>query len=864
MRQETGTPGGSPGGTGKTGPGKAVLERVLDSMENFVLVTDAETDEILFLNRRMKEAYGLEAPEGQVCWKVFRHQLEDRCSYCPVASLREDAEPYFWVEQEEESGRRFQNCDSLIRWVDGRLAHLQQSVDITEREELREQAVQDGLTGVLNRRAGKAAFEAMRGKAAAAGERFTFCMFDMNDLKAVNERYGRAKGDRLLLEAVRAVRGVLEEEDSLCRMSGDEFTLYLYGCGETEAAARLERAQASLAERAVELGFAPGDTPGFCYGVWEIAPGMRPGFSEAFDGADARMYQQKRKRHIQAAARRAKREERALPGNSAAFEYDQGRLYDALIRSTDDYIYLCNMRTGVFRYPPAMVEEFGLPGEVVENAAAVWSGKIHEHDRGAFLEANQEISDGRSDSHSVEYRAKNRRGEWVWLRCRGHLERDENGEPALFAGIVTNLGLRSHVDQLTGLANKFALEKRVSELIGYSGKQSFSFLLLDLDDFKYINDLYDRQFGDGVLRLLSQRIQSLLPANATAYRMDGDEFGVLLRGGGRETVAEFYRQLKESFSTQQEYGGKKFFCTVSAGCARYPKNGKGYLDLMKYAHYSLEHAKTGGKNRLVFFSEEILEDREHSLSMTEELRECVEHGMRGFTLFYQPQVDAGTGSLCGAEALLRWNSEKFGAVPPVEFIPLLEESGLIRKAGRWVFQQAARACAKWAGRLGGFLLSVNVSYLQLEDPDFLEFLEDAMRKSGADPKRMALEFTESCIAYNQAALAGTFRRIRQLGVKIAMDDFGTGYSSLGLLKQSPADIVKIDRTFVRGIRNSTFDSTFIRFIVELCHDVDITVCLEGVETPEEYETVRPMRLDSIQGFLFGRPMPEQEFEKLLG
>ena len=345
--------------------------------------------------------------------------------------------------------------------------------------------------------------------------------------------------------------------------------------------------------------------------------------------------------------------------------------------------------------------------------------------------------------------------------------------------------------------------------------------------------------------------------------MDGDEFGVIIRGGGKEAVTDFYRRLKKSFGTQQEYGGKNFFCTVSAGCAAYPWDGKNYLELMKYAHYSLEHAKAGGKNRIVFFSEEILEEREHSLSMTEELRECVEQGMRGFRLVYQPQVDAGTGALTGAEALLRWNSEKFGAVTPAEFIPLLEESGLIRRAGRWVFEQAAHACAKWAGRLGGFLLSVNVSYLQLEDPDFIDFLEDAMRRAGADPTRMVLEFTESCIAYNQEALAGTFQRIRRLGVKIAMDDFGTGYSSLGLLKQSPADIVKIDRTFVRGIRTSVFDSTFIRFIVELCHDVDITVCLEGVETPEEYETVRPMRLDSIQGFLFGRPMAEEEFERLL-
>lgn len=168
------------------------------------------------------------------------------------------------------------------------------------------------------------------------------------------------------------------------------------------------------------------------------------------------------------------------------------------------------MKTGVFRYPPAMVAEFGLPGEVIPNAAAVWGAKVHPHDKRIFLESNQEITDGRTDVHCVEYRAQNVRGEWVWLRCRGHLERDENGAPALFAGFITNLGKKNRIDPLTGLFNKFELEDDVQRALDAADPHPLIFMMLGIDGLKRINSLYDRVFGDEVIRITAQRLQSLL------------------------------------------------------------------------------------------------------------------------------------------------------------------------------------------------------------------------------------------------------------------------------------------------------------------------------------------------------------------
>ena len=840
-----------------------VLNAFLDAMKTNLYVTDPETDRILFMNKTMKRAFGLEHPEGKLCWEVLQEGMEGRCPFCPVEKLLRDGEGgpgVSWEEQNTVTGRAYENYDSLMRWVDGRLVHFQQSVDVTDSKRLLRESVLDDLTGTYNRREGKHRLAESLLRCADEGEPITLCMFDVNGLREVNEAHGHGEGDLLLSTVARAVVGTLGPGDYLFRLSGDEFVLVAEHSGEKRVRGMMKEAARTLEQRARELR-RPYEIS-FCHGIAEFSSDRAYTGEEALAEVDRKMYLRKRQLHIERAQQQAERQraQRRWAG-SEAFEYDEKLLYDALRQSTDDYIYLCNMKTGTFLYPPAMVEEFDLPGTVLQNAAAVWGAKVHPQDKQAFLEANQEIIDGRVDSHSVEYRALNRRGEWVWVRCRGRLERDENGVPTLFAGMITNLGKKDNLDHITGLFNKFEFEEEIRRLLADRPGNRLGIIMLDMDGFKHINDLYDREFGDEVIRITAQRIQSLLPAGASVYRMDGDEFGILIRDGDRQDMRRIYGAIHEAFSRQMEYRGNKYYCSLSAGGVVYPENGDNFLDLVKYANYSLEYAKQNGKNRMDFFSGLILSQRTRRLDLIELLRESVENDYEGFEVYYQPQVRADTGQVAGAEALCRWRCGKYGPVPPVEFIPLLEESGLILPLGRWVFAEAARTCARWHGRRADLSVSVNLSVLQLSDPGLPEFMRETLRETGCDPARMVVEITESCIASNQRLAEQFFEELQDLGVRIAMDDFGTGYSSLGILKNLPVDLVKIDRTFVKGVRNSRFDATFIQFIVELCHTVNIQVCLEGVETEEEYGTVRPMRLDFIQGFLFDRPLPVWEFER---
>lgn len=541
----------------------------------------------------------------------------------------------------------------------------------------------------------------------------------------------------------------------------------------------------------------------------------------------------------------------------AQLNYDRDYFYDALIRSTDDYIYLCDMKNDIFLFSPSMVEDFNLPGTVVPHGAQVWAENVHEQDLEKFNVALMDMIEGRTNVHNVEYRVKNCKGEWVWVRCKGYLEYDDNNEQNLFAGIVTNLSKRNKIDHLSGLFNKFEFENDLNEAI--QKEENLSIMILGLDDFKHINDLHERTFGDEVLHLYAQRIQSLLDKNTQAYRLDGDEFGVLMKNGNEEKAVALFKRIQAEFDHQQELNNLKYYCTVSSGCTQYPKDGKTFDTLYKCAEYSLEYSKNSGKNRLSFYNREIMREKSRNLELTELLRYSVEHNYVNFELNYQPQVDALTKKLKGAEALARWSCEKYGAVSPVEFIPLLEDSGLIIPVGKWIFKEAVKTCKEWQSIKNDFVMNINLSYIQLIESDFIQFMKDTIDENQLDPSHIILELTESCIASGSACLIEAFTEIRALGFKIAMDDFGTGYSSLEILKNAPTDVVKIARVFVQDILYSNFDAAFIKFVVALCHDVNIEICLEGVETEAEYSAVSTMNLDLIQGFLFGKPQCKKAF-----
>lgn len=536
-------------------------------------------------------------------------------------------------------------------------------------------------------------------------------------------------------------------------------------------------------------------------------------------------------------------------------------LYDALCQSTDDYLYMCDMQKDLFYFPQSMVEEFNLPQQIIAGAVPIWSSYIHEDEREDFLTAMEDLASGKTDYHCQEYRARNKDGHWIWLRCRGYLEHDANGNPTLFAGVITNLGRKNIIDPLCGLLNKYEFEKLISSKLSELESEGV-ILLMGLDNFKDINDLYGWEFGDQIIRSSALKIQNLLPDRFQVYRLDGDKFGIYFNTKDISQVETLYQKISSVFKMQQECNGHRYYCTISGGYSIFSGTPISFHALFKQAEYALEYSKKEGKNRLSHYDNQLMGGKDRTLKIIERMRESVANSCSDFELHFQPQYDMVTHEINSAEALLRWHCEEYGSISPIEFIPLLEQTGLIHEVGRWVISQAVGVCKIWQDVRKDFTMSINLSFSQFKEKSLIPFLKQAVESIALDPSSLHLEITESCIASGSFFLTPAFQELRDIGFKIEMDDFGTGYSSLEILKNAPADIVKIDRAFVKDITKRDFDATFIRFVTSLCHSVDIKVCLEGVELWEEYNIVEPMGVDLIQGYLFGKPKSKAEFETL--
>ncbi|MGI6069725.1 MAG: EAL domain-containing protein [Blautia sp.] len=838
------------------------LSSILDQMDVYIFIIDAATDRIVFMNKKMKDSFYIDEPEGEICWKVLKKGQSAHCVDCSFNRLVEQGltQSGAWEKRDIDSQRMLKALDFRMEW-EGRWYFIQCLSDISEYMLLYENANVDELTKMLNRRAGKEKMWEVVKKARKERASLTIALCDVNELKLVNDLYGHSEGDRLLRYLSAMFRMELAGDDFVFRLSGDEFIMGFYGKNQQETQKILNEIELLVREKREEYSIYY--EASFSYGLFEIFPEDTYDLTEMISRADENMYVQKKAYHI----RRAKENlfhKKAPVRSTQAFVYDKEHLYEALAVSSDDYLFVGNLKTGTFRYPPDMVAEFGLPGEVVENAAAYWGDIIHPHDEQGFLESNQEITDGRAEYHDIEYRLKNVKGDWVWMRCRGRMIRDGQGRPELFAGFISNLGKNHTLDHMTGMPNKYAFEGDVKKsLMGSALDGRFAVMVMDMDSFKNINDLYNRSFGDEILRITAQKIKALLPPNAALYRMDGDEFGIIINGGDVHDCVFLFQRIQHSFRRQQEHNGRKYHCSMSAGCVQFPEDGENYLDLLKYANYSLEYSKSMGKNRITVYSSEIQVKKERNLEILEMLRESIERGYAGFSIHYQPQVDAGTGTLLGAEALARWHCSKFGEVPPSEFIPLLEQSGLIVPVGRWIFLQAVQQCAKWCKVYPGFQMSINLSYRQLADDNILSFINTVLLQVKLDAGHVTMELTESYLGQADEVVLDTINGMRSMGIRVAMDDFGIGYSSLTSLKKLPVDIVKIDRSFAKEVTTDLFNLAMIRAITELCHDVGRTVCLEGIEQEEQYQKVKNMGIEMIQGYYFGRPMDAVQFEKVM-
>ena len=478
-------------------------------------------------------------------------------------------------------------------------------------------------------------------------------------------------------------------------------------------------------------------------------------------------------------------------------------------------------------------------------------------------------------SPEMENRYLHKDGSVVWAVIASTLVRGKNGDPDYLVTIIQDVTERRRAeervaylawfDSLTGLPNRHRLHDDLTQMLAQAQRTAswVGCIVVKLDHFKDVNSIYGRRAGDQLLVEVAERLRRSAGGSDTAGRLGDDEFALLLSNLTTADDAGLMAQkVIDALAPRFNLGGLETYISANIGIAIYPDYANGPEELLKKAEQAMYHAKEQGRNTFRFYLPRMNERAQKRLELDVSLRSALERNE--FLLHYQPKIDLTTGVMSGLEALLRWQHPEQGRMAPADFVPILEETGLIAPVGEWVLQTVCKQIKVWQAR--GITVppvAVNLSAQQFHRADFDAQVRTLITKSGVDSRLIELEITESMLMREPAEAAGMLSRLKRMGVKLSVDDFGTGYSSLAYLKRFPLDALKIDRTFVRDLATDSDDGEIALAIISLAHNLKLKVVAEGVETEAQMNFLRSHGCDEMQGYYFARPMSVEDCTRTL-
>ena len=554
-------------------------------------------------------------------------------------------------------------------------------------------------------------------------------------------------------------------------------------------------------------------------------------------------------------------------------------LLETLMDNVLDAIYFKDLQsrfTCVNRYQAA---RFGIASPALAVGRTDFDFFTDEHAAQALRDEQEIIRTGQP-LVNVEEKETLANGEFRWVSTTKAPLRDRQGNIVGTFGISRDITERKRAgeqlqhqafyDPLTDLPNRALFLDRLQHLFHRAwrslGNPRFAVLYLDLDRFKAINDSLGHPIGDEVLSATARRLERCIRPGDTLARLGGDEFTILLDDVRSEADATgVAERIHQELAAPLEVQGSELFISVSVGIALSSAGYECPEDMLRDADTAMYRAKMGGRARHQVFTGEMHQRAVSSLRLETDLRRAVER--REIVPFYQPVVDLDTGTVVGFEALARWRHPSQGTLLPDLFIPAAEETGVVVELGEWMLSEACRQAREWQrryplwSRLG---ISVNVSSHQIAQAGLAAAVARVLRATGLDPACLTLEITESALMHNLSVGAGVLQRLHAMSVGLHLDDFGTGYSSLAYLHSFPIQALKVDRSFVNRMDREPPEAAIVKAIVSLAHDLGMEVVAEGIETPAQVAALRGLRCRRGQGFLFSKPLPAEEAERLLG
>lgn len=547
-------------------------------------------------------------------------------------------------------------------------------------------------------------------------------------------------------------------------------------------------------------------------------------------------------------------------GGENLFELFCGMI-EAFNPCMDDYLYVFDVQNDQYYISKKAMKRFALPSFQFTHVLDTHRKFVYEEDI-EMLEADLEkVMSGEKLEHNLTYRWMSVDGEPIWINCRGRIIIGADGKPQFLVGCINEVGTKPIADNVSGLLESFAIKDAWNQQ--HNTMTNGFVLRIGIDNFKTINEKLGVEYGDFIIHEVANCILDCIHEGQMVFRVVADEFLIIDTAGGTAKDAKvLYRKVRSGVDHLIRRDNYKAFFTISGGVISGETLGQvDYNELLKYTQFALSEAKARGKNQVYYFQVEDYEKFLRRRKILVELRKAVSNDFEGFDVFFQPIITRGGKDLYAAESLLRfWTSEK-ETVSPAEFIPILEESGLIIPVGKWVLHRALEMCVKCREKRPDFKVSVNLSYIQILKSNFFKDVTEALEQYKLRPDSLIIELTESGYVENSPVVRKLWEQLKDRGVLIAIDDFGTGYSNLQSIGNMMPDIIKLDRGFTVKALNNNYEHQLMNQIIRLIHSVDLKVCVEGVETMEELTEIERLSADCIQGYYYGKPCEKQAFYK---
>jgi diguanylate cyclase (GGDEF)-like protein/PAS domain S-box-containing protein len=839
----------------------------------------------IYLNDAYAKIFGYTDPESLIgaSWEMFYFEEE-------LTRLKEKIMPAVWRDgswRGEAMGLKLNGStlplEISISSVDG--GGLVQVVrDITERknleETLRNSSLKDDLTGLFNRRGLLKQAAPYFDFARRQKENLLLLFIDLDGMKRINDEFGHNEGDNALINTAAILNRSFRSTDIIARLGGDEFTVLV-----TDLNASKEDAITRLNEnlKAYNASETRGHKLAFSIGVATLEQERMTCFEELLEQADQAMYEQKRMKRRRAAERTKdqlgnadaieSQPESQFGTNSVPFALSTNKkAYGGTFDNAAIGMAVVSVDGSWLQVNDALCKLLGYSEQ--ELRATSFQRLTHADDLRHVQSYIQRVLEGYIQSHEQEKRYLHEDGHAVWVQWHVSLLKDsETGTKRLFFQ-VQDISDRKKAeerltqDTLTGLPNRARfydlLKLRVARKQSNKDRRC-AVLLLDVDRFKLVNDSLGNASADQLLIQIAQRVKTCMRQGDVLARVGGDEFAVLLDDvSGEEEASSVATRIQQALAISFNLLGQEVYTTMSIGIALASGNGEHVSDMLRDAETAMHTAKARGKARYEIFGRDMHGELMSRLKMETDLRRACERD----ELFvdYQPIVSLQSRTLIGFEALVRWDHPEFGLVPPKEFIPVAEETGLILTIGQRVLESACRQAREWQETFPAsppLFVSVNLSVKQFNQPGLVEDIANLLAESQLPPRCLKLEITESVFSDNIEAAVGLLTQLRELGVQLSIDDFGTGYSSLSYLQRFPIDTLKIDRSFVTQMMENEENLAIVRTIVALAQNLGMDVVAEGVETEDQLKLLRKLECENGQGYLFSTPLGGQQLDQFI-